>query len=85
MTVGVRGTLKAGDVEDYDIVTLDDVGYTIAILGHLKEEDTLESLSLPLPPSPLSLSPLSLSLTGPNPPPTDIFSFSLSKSSLPVC
>ena len=38
MAVGVRGTLEAGDVEDYDIVTLDDVRDTIAILGHLKEE-----------------------------------------------
>ena len=37
MAVGVRGALEAGDVKDDDVVTLDDVRHTIAILGHLKE------------------------------------------------
>ena len=42
MAVGVWGTLEAGDVEDYDIVTLDNIRDTIAILGHLKEEEEEE-------------------------------------------
>ena len=37
MAVGVRGALEAGDVKDDDVVTLDDVRHTIAILGYLKE------------------------------------------------
>jgi hypothetical protein len=65
MTVGVRGALKAGDVEDNDILSLDDVRYTVAILGHLKQRkrgNRLESLSLS-PSLPSSLPPPLLSLT----------------------
>ena len=37
MAVRVRGTLETRDVEQDDVVTLDDVGDTIAVLRHLCE------------------------------------------------